>query len=116
MAETRRRIAAAAFELHSTLGPSLTTITAVAERAGVQRLTVYRHFPDEASLFRACMAHGMAADPPPEPDAWRAIPDPATRLPTVLAEVYARFRRHERLMGNVLRDAPLKPSLLPALE
>ena len=55
---TRRRIAEAAFELHATVGPAQTSVSAVAERAGVQRHTVYHHFPDLGSLFRACTEHG----------------------------------------------------------
>jgi len=76
MAETRRRITVAAVELHGTVGPARTTLSAVAERAGVQRHTLYRHFPDEAALFGACSAHFLAANPLPDLESWRAIGDP----------------------------------------
>ena len=79
-AETRRRITESAVALHGTLGPSQTTISALAEHAGVRRSTVYRHFPDEAALFAACTAHWMADNPYPDPEAWRAVADPRDRL------------------------------------
>jgi AcrR family transcriptional regulator len=75
-AQTRRRITEAAVELHATVGPARTTISAIAERAGVQRLTVYRHFPTEQELFAACSAHWLAGSPPPDPAPWREIEDP----------------------------------------
>lgn len=105
--ETRERIAAATYELHATIGPAKTTISAVAERAGVQRHTVYHHFPDLASLFRACTDHGMRVTRFPDPEAWRTIPDPATRLHEALGELYGYYRANARLMANVIRDAPL---------
>src|SRR5919201_641746 len=83
-AQTRRRITESTMELHGTLGPSRTSISAVAERAGVRRSTVYRHFPDEAALFAACTAHWMAANPPPDLAGWAAIEDPDERLRTAL--------------------------------
>jgi len=79
-AETRRRIVDAAIDLHSSLGPAQTTISMVAERAGVQRHTVYAHFPDEKTLLLACSAETNERDPPPEADAWRAIADRDERL------------------------------------
>src|SRR5881628_2229582 len=87
MEETRRLIAAAAVELHGSVGPSATTITAIAERAGVQRLTVYRHFPDQLSLFRACVRHGLEIHPGPDPAKWTAIEDPDERLRRGLREL-----------------------------
>ena len=105
--ETRERIAKATFELHATIGPAKTTISAVAERAGVQRHTVYNHFPDLASLFRACTEHGMRVTRVPDPAAWSAIPDPVDRLRAGLDEIYGYYRVNARLMGNILRDAPL---------
>jgi AcrR family transcriptional regulator len=105
--ETRDRIAAAAFELHATVGPARTTISAVAERAGVQRHTVYNHFPDLASLFRACTEHGMRVTRLPDPETWRSITDPAMRLNAGLADLYAYYRANARMVGNVMRDMPL---------
>lgn len=103
-AQTRRRIADSAMELHGTLGPSRTTITAVADRAGVRRSTVYRHFPDEASLFAACSGHWMDLNPPPDIEAWAAIADPDERLRTGLTELYAYFAANEQMLVNLLRD------------
>ena len=105
--ETRQRITEAAVALHGTIGPARTTISAVADRAGVQRATVYRHFPDEESLFAACSGHYAALNPPPDPEAWRADSDPGARLRRALAETYAFFRRTEPMLTNVLRDAPV---------
>ena len=105
--ETRERIAAAAFELHATIGPAQTTIRAIADRAGVQRNTVYHHFPDLASLFDACTDHGMRVTRFPGPETWRTIPHPARRLDVALRELYGYYRVNARLMGNVLRDWPL---------
>jgi len=103
--ETRRRITEATVELHEALGPAKTTISAIAERAGVQRLTVYRHFPDESALLSACSSHYEAANPPPDPGAWAQIPNPEDRLRRALAETYAYHRRTEPMMTKVLRDA-----------
>jgi AcrR family transcriptional regulator len=111
MSETRERIARATFELHGTIGPAHTTISAIAERAGVQRLTVYRHFPDEHSLFRACTSYGYHAYPPPDPSPWWEIEDPENRLRRALRDLYAYYRRTEDVWTNVLRDLPLKPAL-----
>src|ERR1019366_10241244 len=86
---TRQRITEAAFDLHSTVGPAQTSISAVAERAGVQRHTVYHHFPDLTALFRACTEHGMRITRIPDADSWRAIEDPAARLRLALGELYA---------------------------
>jgi len=107
--QTRRRITESTVALHGTLGPSRTTISAVAERAGVRRSTVYRHFPDEASLFAACTSHWSAANPPPDLDRWAAIDDPDIRLETALEELYAFYRRAAPMLANVIRDEPLMP-------
>jgi AcrR family transcriptional regulator len=105
MARTRRRITEAAIALHGTVGPSRTTMSAVAERAGVERRTLYRHFPNEADLFAACSADWFAANPWPGLDGWRAIPDPRERLERALGELYAYYERTEPMLANVLRDA-----------
>ena len=103
--ETRRRIVEAAIELHQTLGPAATTVTDIADRAGVGRVTVYRHFPDEPSLARACSGSYFARNPPPDPERWAGITDPAERLRTALGEVYAYHRATEPMMSRVLADA-----------
>lgn len=108
-AETRRRITESAVELHGSLGPSRTSVSAVAERAGVRRSTVYRHFPDEAALFDACSAHWRDANPRPEPEEWAAVADPDERLATALNELYAYYRRTETMLANLLRDESEMP-------
>jgi AcrR family transcriptional regulator len=107
MADTHLRITEAAIELHGTLGPARTTLTAVAERAGVERRTLYRHFPNEADLFAACSAHYFAANPWPDLDAWRAIRDPSSRVERALGELYAYYERTAPMFANVLRDAEI---------
>jgi AcrR family transcriptional regulator len=108
---TRERIVEATVELHDSLGPSRTTISAIAERAGVQRLTVYRHFPDERSLFRACSGHWTTQNPKPDPASWASVDDPEARLRLALAEIYAFYRATEGMTGNILRDLPDSPVL-----
>lgn len=115
MAETRQRITVAAVELHGTIGPARTTLSAVAERAGVQRHTLYRHFPDEAALFGACSAHFLAANPLPDLEPWRAIGDPRRRLARALDELYAYYERTEPMFSNVLRDVELVDALRPTI-
>jgi AcrR family transcriptional regulator len=107
MAETRRRITDAAIALHGTVGPSRTTMSAVAERAGVERRTLYRHFPTEAHLFAACSAHYFTANPFPDLADWRAIKDPERRLERALGDLYAYYERTGPMLTNVLRDAEL---------
>src|SRR3954469_25003846 len=87
--QTRRKITESAVALHKELGPAQTSISAIAERAGVRRSTVYRHFPDEEALFDACSSHWSAANPPPEPRTWSSIEDPSERMRTALRELYA---------------------------
>jgi AcrR family transcriptional regulator len=107
--QTRRRITESTVELHGTLGPSRTTISAVAEQAGVRRSTVYRHFPDEAALFAACTAHWTALNPPPDLAGWAAIEDPNERLGSALEQLYAYYRGTERMMENLHRDEATMP-------
>ena len=107
MAETHLRITEAAIDLHGTVGPSRTTLSAVAKRAGVERRTLYRHFPNEADLFAACSTHYFAANPWPDLGAWRAIRDPRERLERALDELYAYYERTAPMFSNVLRDAEL---------
>lgn len=114
-ARTRERIIEATAELHEEVGPAATTISAVAERAGVQRLTVYRHFPDEAALFAACSAHTGAQHPPPDPAFWSEIEEPSERLETALRALYAYYSERKQALAKVLRDAERLPALDTAL-
>jgi AcrR family transcriptional regulator len=116
LAETRRRITEATLELHRTVGPAATQVNEVARRAGVQRMTVYNHFPDEASLFAACSAHWRALHPAPDLAAWRAVDEPGKRLRLGLRELYAWYRETEPMTANVLRDAQILPTLRPIIE
>jgi len=103
-AQTRQRITESAVELHGSLGPARTSMSAVAEHAGVRRSTLYRHFPDERALFGACSAHWAEENPPPDIGAWTAIEDPAERLDAALSDLYAYYRQTERMMDKLLRD------------
>jgi AcrR family transcriptional regulator len=103
--ETRRRIVEAAIELHQTIGPAATTVTDIAERAGVGRVTVYRHFADELTLARACSGLYLERHPLPDPRGWQAITDPVERLRTGLRETYAYHRTTEAMWSHVLADA-----------
>jgi AcrR family transcriptional regulator len=107
--ETRRRIVAAAVELHTTLGPARTTVQAIAEKADVTRPTVYAHFPDARSLLEACSGHVRATIPPPDPTPWRSLSAAGERFETALRELYDYYERLEPLLENVQRDAAVLP-------
>jgi AcrR family transcriptional regulator len=109
--ETRRRIVEAVYALHGEIGPARTTIKAIAERAGVERLTVYRHFADEGAIFAACDAHFRSETPPPDPAAWADIADPAERLRAALVAFYGFYRRGESMIAKAERDAADLPAL-----
>ena len=112
--ETRRRIEAATIALHEEVGGG-TTITAIAERAGVSRLTVYRHFPDERSLLAACTGTYLAANPPPDPRDWARIADPEVRLRVALAELYPFYRRNRGILARADQEMPTNPTLTDVL-
>lgn len=114
--ETRRRIVEATVALHQEVGPARTTISAIARRAGVQRLTVYRHFPEERDLLAACQQHFLASHPIPDPTPLSRIDDPAARLRLALEALYAYYRATEAMTAHVMRDAPLLPALGELLE
>ena len=114
--ETRRRIVQAAIELHETVGPEATTITDVADRAGVGRVTVYRHFPDETALLRACSGHYYATHPFPDLAAWKAIGDPGKRARVALFEAYAYHRRTEAMFSRTLAIPHDHPAMAPYRE
>jgi len=116
MEDTRRRIVDAAIDLHQTIGPARTSVSAVAERAGVQRQTYYRHFPDEQSLFHACTGLYLERAPLPDPEPWRAIADASERLQRGLAELYGYYAENEAMLGNVIRDAEISATTREAIE
>ncbi len=101
--------------LHEQLGPAQTSISAIAELAGVGRPTVYRHFPDEHSLFSACTTHFFGLHPPPDPALWRQIDEPEVRLRCGLLETYRWYRETERMTDVSLRDLPEVPALAKVL-
>lgn len=107
--ETRQRIVAAAVDLHTTIGPAHTTVSELAERAGVSRLTVYRHFPEEEALFQACLGHWSARHPWPDPAAWWDNEDPGTRAREALAELYGWYGEHGDELLPIYRDLPAAP-------
>src|SRR3954463_12790856 len=104
---TRRRITESAVDLHGTVGPARTSMSAVAERAGVTRSTLYRHFPDEEALFDACSSHWASLNPPPDLGRWAAVEERDERVRGALGELYAYYGRTEQMMDNVLRDSEL---------
>jgi AcrR family transcriptional regulator len=110
MEETRRQIVQAALKLHQTVGPARTTIADVARAAHVQRLTVYRHFPDSEDLFAACRAQTARTLELPDAASWGTVTDPEARLRRGLGETYAFYRRGHVAATNILRDAPLLPA------
>jgi AcrR family transcriptional regulator len=107
--QTRRRITESAVALHGTLGPARTSVSAVAEHAGVRRSTVYRHFSDEEALFGACSAHWAAEHPLPDIESWAQIAAADERLETALGEMYAFYREGEEMLANLLHDRELLP-------
>jgi AcrR family transcriptional regulator len=106
---TRQRIVEAAVHLHGTAGPASTSVSAIAERAGVTRLTVYRHFPDETALFEACSGHWLSRQRPPRPEEWGALENPLERLTVGLADIYRFYRAGEQMLTLVIRDQHAVP-------
>ena len=113
--ETRRRIVDATVALHREVGPARTTISAIAQRAGVERLTVYRHFEDERSMYAACSAQFSAELPLPDPARWVGIEEPSQRLRTALSALYDYYRRGAQMLTHVMRDAQTVPAVAEAV-
>lgn len=113
--DTRKRIVEATVCLHQEIGGPSTTISAIAERAGVERATVYRHFPDEHALLLGCTDHYLALNPPPDPAVWSVIDNRELRLCTALTEIYAYHRRTEVMMARAAIDVPQMPVLREVL-
>jgi AcrR family transcriptional regulator len=114
-AETRQRIVDATVALHREVGPARTTISEVARRAGVGRVTVYNHFPDDEALLGACSEQFVTENPPPDPIEWKSVKDPEARLKSALAELYGYYRENEPMIANVGRDAAIVPALAAVL-
>jgi AcrR family transcriptional regulator len=109
--DIRKRITKAAVHLHETVGPARTTINAIAKHAGVQRATVYNHFPTELELIDACSAHWFAENPPPDQTAWLQIQNPGIRTRCALQDMYEYYDRSRDMLGKVLRDAAVVPAM-----
>ncbi|MES1151300.1 MAG: helix-turn-helix domain-containing protein [Dongia sp.] len=114
-ARTRRRIVEAAVHLHERLGPAATTVSAIAARAGVQRLTVYRHFPDDAAMFAACTAHWGSLNPTPDAALWASIPDPLARAVAAVAAHCDYYSGTRGMWRVAYRDAPRVKPIRPVL-
>ena len=114
--ETRRRIAKATYELHSTIGPAMTTIALISDRAGLPRQTVYRNFASQLEIFRSCIAFGLEMNPLPDPNRWQSMADPEERLQVGLTELYQWFEATEPVMTNSLRDFGAVPESAEAMQ
>ena len=114
--QTRRRITEAIMGLHEEVGPARTTVSAIAERAGVQRGTVYRHFPDEEAQVEACSTLWMSLNAPPDPTPWTAIADPDERLRVALTELYGWYGQTEATVEKLYRDAPRVPAIAERMQ
>ncbi len=112
-AETRQRIVDATIELHQTKGPTATSMADVAKQAGVGKVTVYRHFPDEPTLSRACSGQYFERHPPPDPGAWMSVADPLERLRHGLNVAYAYHAETQQMMTRILADARDHPVMQP---
>lgn len=110
--DTRQQIVEAAVRLHGTIGPAATTVSALAEEAGVTRLTVYRHFPDDADLFAACSQHWGSQQTYPDPSQWEAASDPVERLRVGLTDLYRFYADGEAMLTRIQRDRDVLPAAI----
>jgi AcrR family transcriptional regulator len=108
--QTRQRITEAAVRLHTSIGPSATSMSAVADEAGVTRLTLYRHFPSKDDLFGACMSHWRSLHPPPDPQSWRALPAFEMRVRRALDDLYRWYDENGDDLYPIYRDAAHTPT------
>ena len=112
VAATRQDIVEAAVRLHGSVGPAATSVSAVAQEAGVTRLTVYRHFPDAEALFAACSAHWGSGQTYPDVPAWLEVRDPADRLRVALTDLYRFYAEGEPMLTNIHRDHEALPATI----
>src|SRR5579863_7877318 len=108
---TRQKIVDAAVALHGSIGPAATTVASVAERAGVTRATVYRHFPDDEAMFSACSSHWLSQQQPPDPAAWARIGSAEERLRFALADLYRFYRAGASMLTLIYRDIAAVPAV-----
>jgi len=114
--KTRQRIVEAIVALHQELGPKNTTIAAIAKRAGVQRLTVYRHFEDENAMFLACSGHWISQNPPPDEGEWETIKAFPKRVQAALNSIYQYYARTAPMLSKIYRDADEVAALGPIVQ
>jgi len=110
-AQTKLRITEATMNLHETVGPARTTVSAIADAAGVQRATVYRHFPDEDALIDACSSHWATLHPAPDPTPWLEVADPDERLRAAVSGFYDFYAETGETLEKLIRDAPRVPAI-----
>jgi AcrR family transcriptional regulator len=109
--QTRDKIVDAAMALHEEIGPRATSISAIAERAGVQRLTVYRHFKDDVAIFQACSSRWFELNPPPDPALWQELAPALQRTEDALRNIYTYYAANARMLNRVYSDAADVPAL-----
>jgi len=114
--QTRDKIVEAAMALHEDLGPRATSISAIAERAGVQRLTVYRHFEDDLAIFQACSSRWFELNPPPDPSSWQELAPAAHRTEVALLNIYRYYSETASMLSSVFRDEADVPALQEVME
>ena len=92
---TQRRVMDAAYDLFLTQGYPSTTVSAIAERAGVSAQTIYNGFGSKAALLKRVYDVRLAGDDEPVPLAQRpeVVAAYAERDPVSFLRSYARLAR-----------------------
>src|SRR5262245_224787 len=101
--ETRRRIVKATYELHGEQGIHATTMTHIAERAGVSVGTVYHHFPTYQDAVFACSQHADATNPFPTADIFAGLTTMEERVRRLVREIFGFYERlpaYERIRSE----------------
>jgi AcrR family transcriptional regulator len=111
--QTRQKIVEAAIDLHQANGLAATTMNDIAKRAKVGRVTVYRHFPDEAALVGACSGLYFERHPLPDPEPWRNIDDPTERFRQGLLETYRYHNETDAMMAGIHAEARDHAMMIP---